>query len=149
MRQSWSEMVHGLGGAVLTLLKAELEVIERELGASGKNLGIGLGLFAAAGAFGFWTLGVATYFLIQLLALWLPLWAASLVLTVLFALIVGGLAFAGLKKLEKVENPLGTVRRRIEDNAEWWQSRVIEPAERPAGYRPVGPRPGHGLEDER
>lgn len=142
MRQSWSEAFHALGSAVLSLFKAELEALEKELARSGKNLGLGIGLLAAAAAVGFWTLGVATYFFIQLLAVWLPLWAASLIVTLVFAGVVAGLAFAGLRKLEKFENPVTTVRRRLEDHADWWHDRVLGPDEEPRfdERTPVGSR---------
>lgn len=151
MRQSWSETFQAVGSAVLALFKAELEALEAELARSGKNLGIGLGLLAAAAAVGFWTLGVATYFLIQLIAVWLPLWAASLIVTLAFAALVGGLAFAGLRKLRQFENPVTTVRRRVEDHMDWWHERVLGPDEAPRmeGRTPVGSRrPRHlGGED--
>lgn len=150
MRQSWSDTVHGLGSSVLALIRAELEALEKDLSISAKNLGLGLGLFAAAGAFGFWTLGVATYFFIHLVAIWLPVWGAALVVTLVFTLVVAGLAFAGWRKLEKFENPVGTVRRRLEDNLDWWQSRVAGPEPLPGHERrPLGTGPaGTGLEDE-
>ena len=128
MRESWSETFRALGAAVLALFKAEIEALERELARSGKSLALGLGLFAAAAALGFWTLGVATYFVIQLLAVWLPLWAASLVVTLLFAAVTGGLVFAGIKKLERLENPLSTARRRLDDHIDWWQNDLLTPA---------------------
>lgn len=128
MRQSWSETFRALGAAVLALFKAEIEALERELARSGKTLALGLGLFAAAAALAFWTLGVATYFVIQLLAVWLPLWAASLVVTLLLAAVTGGLVFAGVKKLERFENPLTTARRRLDDHIDWWQNDLLDPA---------------------
>jgi hypothetical protein len=128
MRQSWSETFRALGAAVLALFKAEIEALERELARSGKNLALGLGLFAAAAALAFWTLGVATYFVIQLLAVWLPLWAASLVVTLLLTAVTGGLVFAGVKKLERFENPLTTARRRLDDHIDWWQNDLLDPA---------------------
>jgi hypothetical protein len=131
MRQSWSETFQAVGSAVLGLLKAELEALEAELARSGKSLGIGLGLLAAAAAVGFWTLGVATYFLIQLIAVWLPLWAASLIVTLAFAVLVAGLAIAGLRKLKRFENPVTTVRRRVEDHMDWWHGRVLGPHQEP------------------
>lgn len=142
MRQSWSEAFHALGSAILGLFKAELEALEKELARSGKSLGLGVGLLAAAAAFGFWTLGVATYFLIHLLAIWLELWAASLIVTLVFAAVVAGLAFVGLRKLRKLENPVTTVRRRVEDHVDWWQDRVLGPDEggRLAERTPVGSR---------
>lgn len=144
MRKSWSEAFQALGSAILGLLKAELEALEQELARSGKSLGLAIGLLAAAGAFGFWTLGVATYFFIQLLAVWLPLWAASLIVTLVFAAIVAGLVFAGLHKLRRFENPVTTVRRRVEDHADWWQDRVLpsDDGARRVERRPVGSRHG-------
>lgn len=129
MRQRWSETFQALGSAILSLLRAELDALERELARSGKNLSVGLGLLAAAGAFAFWTLGVATYFLIQLIAVWLPLWAASLIVTLAFAAVVAGLAFVGLRKVRRFENPVTTVRRRVEDHMDWWHDRVLGPDE--------------------
>ncbi len=128
MGQSWSETFRALGTSVLALLKAEIEALEREVARAGKSLALGLGFLAAAAAVAFWTLGVATYFVIQLLAVWLPLWAASLVVTALFAALTGGLAFAGLKKLERFENPLTTTRRRLDDHMDWWQNDLLSPA---------------------
>lgn len=129
MRQSWSETFRSLGTAVLGLLKAEIEALEAELARSGKNAAVGIGLFAAAGAIAFWTLGVATYFLIQLFALFLPLWAAALAVTLLLAGVAAALAFAGLKKLEKFENPLTIARRRLDNHIDWWQDRALDAGE--------------------
>ncbi|MGD2114573.1 MAG: phage holin family protein, partial [Acidobacteriota bacterium] len=100
MSRQWSETFRALGNAVLSLLKAELEAFERDVTRSTRQAALAIGLFAAAGAFAFWTLGVATYFLIQLVALWLPLWGASLAVTGLFALVVAVLAWIGMRKLE-------------------------------------------------
>jgi cytochrome c biogenesis protein CcdA len=144
MRQSWSETFRALGSAVLGLLKAELEALEQDVARSGKNAALGIALFATAAAFSFWTLGVATYFLVQLLALWLQLWAAALVVTLLFAGVAGGLAFAGLKKLEKFENPIGTARRRLDDHIDWWQNRLLVPGE----PRRRVPPPALGADEE-
>ena len=134
MRQSWSETFQTLGTAVLELLKAEIAALERDLARSGKNAALGIALVLAAAAVVFWTLGVATFFLVQLLALWLPVWGAALVVTLTLAAVAGGLAFAGLRKLEKFENPLSTARRRLDDHIDWWQDRVLVPG--PARRRP-------------
>lgn len=125
MSRRWSETFRALGNAVLTLLKAELEAFEQDVSRSAKRAAIGIGLLGAAAAFLFWTLGVATYFLIQLLALWLPLWGASLAVTGLFAAVAGVLALVGARKLKGFENPLSTARRRMDDHIEWWQGRVL------------------------
>lgn len=148
MRQRWSEIFRALGSAVLGLLKAELEALERDLARSGKNAAWGVGLFAAAGAVAFWTLGVGTYFVIQLLAVWLPLWGAALAVTLLLAAVGGALAWAGLKKLERFENPLGTARRRLDDHIEWWQGELLEPGVRTREGRRVEKRVAESPDEE-
>jgi hypothetical protein len=142
-RRRWSETFRALGSAVLGLLKAELEAFEHDVARSTKQAAIGIGLFVAAGAFGFWTLGVATYFLIQLLALWLPLWGASLAVTLAFAVVVAVLALIGSRKLQRWQNPLTTARERMDDHIEWWQGRVFAPG---AGAKPIGG--GTGRDDD-
>lgn len=127
MRRDWTEAFRDLGSAVLALLQAELEALERELARSGRSAAVAVGLFGAAVAVGFWTVGLGLYFLVQLLAVWLPLWAASLIVTALFAAVTGGLAWSGLRKLREFENPLATARRRLDDHLDWWQDRVLEP----------------------
>lgn len=146
MRRNWSEAFRDLGSAVLALLQAELEALERELARSGRSAAIAVGLFGAAAAVGFWTVGLGLYFLVQLLAVWLPLWAASLIVTALFGAVAGGLAWAGLRKLREFENPLVTARRRMDDHMDWWQDRILEPGPvRRVGVERGGDRlPGAG-----
>lgn len=148
MRQRWSETFRTLGSSILALLKAEIEALERDLARLGKNAALGIGLFAAAGAIAFWTLGVGTYFVVQLLAVWLPLWAAALAVTLLLAALGGGLAWAGLKKLERFENPLATAKKRLDDHLEWWQDELLEPGARTRGGRRVEKRVGRRTDDE-
>lgn len=148
MSRQWSETFRALGSAILALLKAELEAFEQDLGRSAKAAALGVALFAVAGAFGFWTLGVATYFLIQLLALWLPLWGASLAVTLLFGAIAAVLALIGMRKLERFENPVTTARERIDDHIDWWQRRVLSTGEKPAIESGPGER-GDGEDGER
>lgn len=143
MSRTWSETFRALGSAILSLLKAELEDFERDIARSAKTAGIGVALLVAAGAFGFWTLGVATYFLIQLLAIWLPLWGAALAVTLLFGACAAVLALVGMRKLERFENPLTSARDRFDDHIDWWQRRVL-----PAGERPALDRSGPDGEDD-
>ena len=149
MRRDWSEAFRDLGGAVLALLQAELEALERELARSGRSAAIAVGLFGAAAAVGFWTVGLGLYFLVQLVAVWLPLWAASLIVTALFAAVAGGLAWAGMRKLRELENPMATARRRLDDHLDWWQDRVLEPGavRRVGADRRGGPLPGGGSQE--
>lgn len=137
MSQSWSETFRALGSAFLGVLRAELAALEHDLARSAKAVGLAAALFVAAAAFGFWTLGVATYFLVQLVAIWLPLWGAALVITALFLLVTGALVFVGWRKLKGFQNPVAGSRRRLDDHMEWWQTRLLTDP-RMAARAPVG-----------
>lgn len=143
MRESWTELFRGLGQAVLGLIQAELGAVEEDVSRWTKEVAIGAALLAGAGAFGFWTVGVLTYFLIHLLAIWLPLWGAALVVTAIFALVAGLLAWIGVRKFQRYENPLAAARDRFDDHLEWWQHDVLGPGEpRPSPVYPPPVDPG-------
>jgi hypothetical protein len=123
--RSWLELFRGLGQSFLDLLRAEWEQLLSELGVSGKKLGIGVACFAAAAAVGFWLAGVFTYFLIQVLAIWLPAWAAAGLVVVVLLLLAAGLAWWGWRTLKSIENPVDTVGRRLDDHLDWWEAKLV------------------------
>lgn len=143
MRESWADLFRSLGQSVLGLVQAEIGAVEEDVSRWSKEVAVGAALLAAAGAFGFWTVGVLTYFLIHLVAIWLPLWGAALVVTGVFALVAGLLAWLGLRKLQRYENPLTAARLRFDDHIEWWQRDVLAPGEPRPYAPPVTPPPVH------
>lgn len=122
---SWSEQFRSLGQALLEVVRAELAELQGELAVTGRQLGIALGLFAAAAVVGFWTVAALIYFLIHLLALWLPLWAAAGVVMLLLLAAIALLGWLGYRRLQRVENPAETVRRRLDDHQDWWRHRML------------------------
>lgn len=125
MMGAWIELFRSLGQALIDLAKAELATLRDELSHSGRTLAIALALFGAAAVVGFWLVGAAIYTLIQVLAIWLPLWGASLLVTGLFALVVAVLALVGAHKLKGIESPMDTAGRRWEDHLAWWNDRLL------------------------
>ncbi|MDX2000656.1 MAG: phage holin family protein [Thermoanaerobaculia bacterium] len=121
-RAGWLDLFRDFGSSLLTLGRAELSAFQRDLSESSRRLLGALGLFLAAIVFAFWTVGVATAFLVVLLARWLPPWGAALAVTGLLALLATILALAGRARLRQVESPLATARRRMDDHLAWWQS---------------------------
>ena len=132
---TWSELVRGLGQALLDVLKAEIRGLETEVQRSGEELQKGVGLLAAAVALLFWTVGALIFAAAAVLAIWLPLWGAALIVAAVFGLAGGLLIHFGLGRLRKFENPLRTARRRFEDHMDWVQGRLLatEPPLSPAG----------------
>src|SRR4029077_3229280 len=119
--QPWIDLFRSLGEALLEVWRAELGTLQDDLERSGRHLGVALGLFGAAVMLTFWAVGLGLFVLISLLHLWLPWWGASLVVLALFLIAVAILAKLGLGRIRKVENPLETVRRRVDSHLDWWQ----------------------------
>ena len=97
--------------------RAEKELVREELREEAKKAGKGAGLAGAGGAVLYVALFCLAATTIALLALVLPVWAAALITTVLFAVVGAGLAAAGRKELKNVR-PDRTINEFKED-ARW------------------------------
>ncbi|MEP7009299.1 MAG: phage holin family protein [Acidobacteriota bacterium] len=125
----WGRLVRELGQSWLDVLRAELQGLEDDFARSGHHLKRGVGLFGGAVALGFWAVGALVVAAIAGLATWLPLWAAGLIVALVFAVVAAGLAALGQKSVAQVENPIGVARRRLEDHIDWVQGRLLATAE--------------------
>ncbi|WP_110182485.1 phage holin family protein [Nocardioides solisilvae] len=92
-------LVHDLTQQVPDLIRSELRLAQAEMAAKGKQAGIGLGMFSAAGLLAFFGFGVLLAAAVAALALVLPTWAAALVVAVV---LLAGAAVAGLVGKKKV-----------------------------------------------
>lgn len=148
--QGWIDLFRSLGEALLEVWRAELGTLQDDLQRSGRHLGVALGFFGAAAMLAFWIVGLILFVLVSLLHVWLPWWGASLVVLALFVIAAAILARFGLGRMRRVENPLETVRRRVDSHFDWWQHGLlaqpktldVEPAtasgERPLRGEPLG-----------
>ena len=126
--QPWIDLFRSLGEALLEVWRAELATLQDDLSRSGRHLGVALGLFGAAVLVLFWTFGLLLFVLISLLHVWLPWWGAALVVLALFLIAIAVLALLGRKRLRQVENPVETVRRRMDSHLDRPQTLDVEPA---------------------
>ncbi|MFW3170115.1 phage holin family protein [Geodermatophilus sp. CPCC 206100] len=98
---------------VSTLIRSEVELAKAEIGKSAKKAGIGAGAFAAAGVL---LAFAGIYFFVAIaeaIAEGLPRWLSYLIVTVFLVLLAGIAALFGrasLKKIEKPERTLETLR---------------------------------------
>ena len=153
--QGWIELFRSLGQALFEVLRAEARALGEDFRRSGGELARGLALLGGAAALGFWTLGVLVLALIAVLAIWLPPWAAALIVTALFAGAAGLLAMLGIRRLRRLESPAESIRQRVSDHLDWWNRRLLAepaaaeieggaggrlPSEGPAAGRAVGGR---------
>ena len=132
----WIEMFRGLGEALLDVLRAEVATLQEDLTRSGRIAGGALALLGVALILVFWILGLVIFCLVAVAAIWLPLWAAALVVLVLFLAVAGVLSWMGVNRLKQVENPVETFRRRVDDHFDWWQNTLMR-TERPLDVEPV------------
>jgi len=121
----WIDLFRSLGESLLEVWRAELATIQDDLQRSGRHLATALGLLGGALVLLFWIVGLLLFVLIALLHVWLPWWATSLIVLLLFVLSTGLLVWLGVRRLHRVENPLETVRRRVDSHLDWWQHGLL------------------------
>ena len=135
--EAWIDTFRSLGEALLTVLKAELATLQEDLKGSGRHLVVALGLLGAALVVLFWLTGLLIAFLVAVLSIWLQLWAATLVVLLLFVAGAGLLVWLGLRRLRQIENPVETVRRHVDDHLDWLHNRLLREG-RPPELAPPG-----------
>lgn len=126
---AWIELFRALGQALIEVVKAELEEVRGRLAASGKQLGLALGLLAAALMIGFWAVALLLFTLVAVLAIWLPQWAAAAIVLGFVLLVMAVLAAIGVAKLKRFENPTETVGRQWRGHLDWWNRQLLAQGE--------------------
>lgn len=137
-RRTWLGMTRDVGVAFGDLVRAEVAAIADDLGRSGTALVRALVVAAVAAAFAFWTLGLGVYFVVELLARWLPRWGAVGIVLALFLAATVVLLLVVRARLAAIEPPAATVRRRLDDSRRWWRTRVAPPETDPDDDGPGG-----------
>ena len=108
---SIGKLVSDASAHVSTLVRSEIELAKLELRSSVKNAGTGIGFFAAAAAILVFSLVFAFLTVAEALAaLGVPRWLSFLIVFVFQLLLVGALAFLGLRQVKKVRAPQQTIR---------------------------------------
>ena len=121
----WIDLFRSLGESLLEVLRAEVATLQQDLQRSGRQFGAALALFGGALFLLFWLVGLLLFTLIAVLNIWLELWAAALLVLLLFAIGIAILATLGMRRLRQVENPMDTVRRRVDEHLDWWQHSLL------------------------
>jgi uncharacterized membrane protein YqjE len=106
---SIGDLVQSAMADMSTLVRAEVELAKAEMARSAKKAGIGAGAFSAAGVL----LAISGiyffFFLAELLALWLPRWAAFLIVFGLFVIAAAMAGLVGMRFIKKVDKPERTI----------------------------------------
>ncbi len=92
-----------------TLIRSEIELAKLEITQSVKTGATGGIMFAIAGVIGAFSLFFFWFMVGEILAIWLPRWAAFTIVFVLMVLIAAAFAFLGWRKVKKVKKPEKTI----------------------------------------
>ena len=103
--QSTSELVQRASEQISRLVKDEIALAKAELTEKGKHAGIGVGLFGGGGVLALYGVGALFATLIIVFDLFLPLWLAALIVTVVLFAAAGILALLGKKQVTKAVPP--------------------------------------------
>jgi cytochrome c biogenesis protein CcdA len=121
----WRRKFTSLGRAGVDLVVSEIDAVLADFAVSSRGVVKASLFFGLAAATGFWAVGMLTYFLVQVLALWLPLWGAAGVVLLLLLMAGAILYLLGRRVLRQLETPAATVRRHVRDHFDWWQDEVL------------------------
>ncbi len=100
------ELMRQLSDQTATLVRQELELAKAELTVKGKRVGVGFGMFGAAGLFGLYALGALTAAVILALSLAMSGWLAALIVTAAYGAVAGGLAVFGKSEVQRGVPPV-------------------------------------------
>ncbi len=104
--RSVAELLKEASDQTATLVHQELELAKAELTVKGKQVGLGAGMFGAAGGFGFYAFGALTAAIILALSLIMTSWLAGLIVAVAYGAIAGLLALQGKSKVKAGTPPI-------------------------------------------
>lgn len=92
-------LVHQLSEEIPELVRSEMRLAQAEVTEKGKRVGLGVGMFSAAGLVAFFGIAMLIATAVLALAEALPGWAAALIVAVALLAGAGVLAFAGKHKV--------------------------------------------------
>jgi hypothetical protein len=94
-------LVHDMTEQVSTLVRDEIRLAQAEMTQKGKQVGVGIGLFSAAGILGLFGVGVLITTVILALDLVLPAWLAALIVAIVLLAAAGIAALLGKNNVSK------------------------------------------------
>lgn len=94
-------LVHRLSEQIPELIRSEVRLAQAEVTQKGKRLGMGLGMFSAAGLLAFLGIQVMIATAVLALALVLPAWASALIIGAVLLVAAGVAAMLGKGKVDQ------------------------------------------------
>ena len=117
--RSLGQVVSDLSGDLSTLMRQELELAKAELKAEAGRVGKGAGMLGGAGLAGWFALLFLSLALMFLLDNWLPVEAAALITTGIWAVIAGVLTLVGRTRLQEANPQLPKTQQTLKEDVQW------------------------------
>jgi uncharacterized membrane protein YqjE len=117
--RSLGQVVSDLSGDLSTLMKQEIELAKVELKSEVGKVGKGAGMLGGAGLAGWFVLLFLSLALMFLLDNWLPVEAAALITTGVWAVIAAVLALIGRKQLQQANPQLPKTQETLKEDVQW------------------------------
>ena len=119
------EVAKDLTSDVALLVRQEIELAKAEMAEKGRTAAPGLGMFGGAGVVGLCAAGALTAFLILVFSLFLPDWAAALIVGVVLAAVAFVLARQGKERIADAGKPVPeqTIET-VKEDMEWAKTRA-------------------------
>ena len=119
------EVARDLTRDLSLLVRQEVELAKSEMAKKGRVAAPGLGMIGGAGVVGLMAAGALTAFLILALSLFLPEWAAALIVGAALAAVAYVLVRQGKERVAAVGNPLPeqTIET-VKEDVEWAKTRA-------------------------
>ena len=117
--RSLGEVVSDISNDLSTLMKQELELAKVELKQEVGKASKGAGLLGGAGLAGWFVLLFLSLALLFLLDNWLPIEAAALITTGVWAVVAGVHALIGRKELREANPQLPRTQQTLKEDAQW------------------------------
>jgi len=124
-QESVPELVKDLSRDISDLVRQEIELARAEMMEKGKQAGIGVGMVGGAALMAAAALGGSMATMIIVLDLWMPLWLAALITTVLYGAVAAVLALRGRDELKQTGAPIPEkAKESIKEDIQWAKTRA-------------------------
>jgi uncharacterized membrane protein YqjE len=119
------ELLRELGDEISMLVRQEIALAKVEIAEKTKPVVASAGMFGGTALLALGAFGALTTFLIALIALWVPVWASALIVTVVYGIVACVLAQTGKKKLHEAA-PLvpEQTAQTVKEDIEWAKTRA-------------------------
>ncbi len=122
---SWIALFQSLRDAFVGVMEAEVQSLRLDFELTKRHIGQAIGFAVLAVFVCFWVIGVFVLLLVQVAGIWLPNWAASLVVLAFLSLCGMGLVAAARERLRRIEAPKAMIRRHVQEHMDWWEEEVL------------------------